>query len=113
VIHSVRRPGFRYLGFEPTGTHYVPCTYGCTGISYNRDKVLSPVDSWQILFDETYSKRILMLDDMRECFGLAFRLDGHSLADRDEAQLAVALARLRRRKPMVLATTPTLPARPS
>ncbi len=95
-------PRFRHMPFEPTGTRYVPYAYGCAGISYNSAEVAGPVDSWQILFDERFRGRILMLDDMRECLGLALRLQGHSLANRDPAELAGATQLLRAQRPLVL-----------
>ena len=95
-------PRFRTLSFDPTGTYYVPYTYGFTGLSYNTAKVSGVVDSWKILLDETYKGRILMTDDMRECFGFAFRLQGHSLDNHNLEELAQALELLRRQKPLVL-----------
>ena len=93
---------FTRMEFDPTGEYYIPYTYGCTGLLYNRELTQPPVDSWRVLWDERYKGRILMLDDMRECFGLAFRLLGGSLTDRDPRMLQDALALLRKQKPLVL-----------
>ncbi|MEI6807550.1 MAG: extracellular solute-binding protein [bacterium] len=93
---------FRKLTFDPTGTYYIPYTYGCVGISYNAQKVASPVDSWRVMMDEQYKGRILMADDMRECFAFGFRLSGHTLKDKNPDELREALALLRKQKPLLL-----------
>jgi spermidine/putrescine transport system permease protein len=92
---------FRRMPFEPTGDYYVPYTYGCTGISYNSKKVSEPVESWTVLLNSKYKDRILMLDDVRECFGLAFRLQGHSLTDKKPDELRQALSLLEKQRPLV------------
>lgn len=95
-------PRFRKLSFDPTGSYYVPYTYGCAGISYNSEKIKIPVDSWRVMLDETYKGRILMADDMRECFAFGFRMGGHSLKDKKPDELREALALLRKQKPLLL-----------
>lgn len=92
---------FRKMPFDPTGDYYVPYTYGCAGISYNSNKVREPVDSWRTLLNEKYRDRILMLDDVRECFGFAFRLQGHSLKDKNPDELKQALSLLEKQRPLV------------
>src|SRR5262249_26312450 len=48
-----------------------------------------------------HAGRILMLDDMREAFAAALKLDGRSLNDRDPAALRRAAARLKEQKRLV------------
>jgi spermidine/putrescine-binding protein len=87
--------------FDPGNRCSLPYLWGTTGIGYDRRKVAAPVDSWQALFDPRYAGRILMLDDMREAFGAALRLDGRPLNERDPAALRRAAARLAAQKPLV------------
>jgi spermidine/putrescine-binding protein len=87
--------------FDPGNRCSLPYLWGTTGIGYDRRKVAAPVDSWQALFDPRHAGRILMLDDMREAFGAALRLDGRPLNERDPAALRRAAARLAAQKPLV------------
>ncbi len=89
--------------FDPGNRYSLPYLYGTTGIGYNREKVPEPVDSWDVLFDPRFGGRILMLDDMREAFAVALRLDGQSGNDRDPAALRRATERLKAQKPLVKA----------
>jgi spermidine/putrescine-binding protein len=73
--------------FDPGNRFSVPYLWGTTGIGYDKTKVHGAVDSWAALFDARYGGRILMLDDMREAFGAALKLDGRSLNERDPAAL--------------------------
>ena len=72
-------PRFLNKKFDPNNEYSVPYFWGTTGIGYNKKNVTEPVDSWGILFNEKYNGRVLMLDDMRECFAVALKYRGHSL----------------------------------
>jgi spermidine/putrescine-binding protein len=93
-------PHFLDRGYD-RGNHYtLPYLWGTTGIGYDRKK-LGNVDSVEALFDPRHKGRILMLDDMREVFGVALRRMGHSINERDPAVLATAAAMLEAQKPLV------------
>ena len=94
-------PRFRNLPYDPAGQYYIPYAYGLSGMIYNSDKIPGPVDSWRILWDERHRGKILMFDDMLECFHLAHRLLGFRLEDRDTAHLDAALALLQRQRPLL------------
>ncbi len=94
-------PRFLDRKFDPGNRCSLPYLWGTTGIGYDRLKVAAPVDSWQALFDPRHAGRVLMLDDMREAFGAALRLDGRPLNERDPAALRRAAARLAAQKPLV------------
>ena len=103
-----RLPGFANLEprlldrvFDPGNRVSLPYLWGTTGIGYDRRKVTEPVDSWQALFDPRHAGRILMLDDLREAFGAALKLDGRSINERDPAALRRAAARLQEQKRLV------------
>ena len=59
----------------------LPYFWGTTGLGYNKAAAGGPVDSWEALFDPKNKGRILMLDDMREAFGVALKSMGQSLND--------------------------------
>lgn len=94
-------PRFRNLSFDPEGRHYLPYTIGLTGISYNRERITEPVDSWNIFWDERLRGRILMFSDMLECFHLAHRMLGYRMDDRNTAELDEALELLRQQRPLL------------
>ena len=102
-IPNVRHvdPRFRHFSYDPSGEHYLPYSYGLTGLIYNSEQIEGPVDSWRILWDERHRGRILMFDDMLECFHLAHRLLGFRLEDRDEGHLDAALALLQQQRPLL------------
>ena len=87
--------------FDPQNAHTVPYFWGTTGIGYNKEKIPGGVDSWAVLYDEQYKGRILMLDDMRECFITALKLLGYSINETDPAKLAEAAALLKKQKSLV------------
>ena len=81
-------PQFLNRAFDPGNRHSVPYIWGTTGIGYRKDVVPQPLESWRILWDDRYRNRIVMLDDMRENFGAALKLMGHSINSQntDEVQ---------------------------
>ncbi|MDP9122491.1 MAG: spermidine/putrescine ABC transporter substrate-binding protein, partial [Acidobacteriota bacterium] len=87
--------------YDPGNRHSIPYLWGTTGLGYDKTKVQPPPDSWQALFDPRYAGRILMLDDVREAFGAALRLDGRSLNERDPEALRRAARRLKDQKRLV------------
>ena len=94
-------PKFLDQKFDPKNEHTVPYFWGTTGLGYNKQKLPGVVDSWAVLFDEQYKGRILMLDDMRECFVAALKLLGYSLNETDPAKLAQAAELLKKQKSLV------------
>ncbi|HET7082137.1 MAG TPA: extracellular solute-binding protein [Candidatus Limnocylindria bacterium] len=53
---------FKEMGQIDGKQYYLPWDWGFTSILYNTDEVAS-VDSWDVLFDETYAGHISMWDD--------------------------------------------------
>ncbi len=93
-------PRFLDKPFDPGNRYSVPYLWGTTGLGYDRKK-LGPVDSWSALFDARHQGRVLMLDDVREVFGVALRTMGRSINERDPAVLAEAAELLKKQKPLV------------
>jgi spermidine/putrescine-binding protein len=107
-LDRARIPNFSHLEttfldqkFDPQNEHTAPYFWGTTGLGYNKQKIPGAVDSWSVLFDEQYKGRILMLDDMRECFVVALKLLGYSLNETDPAKLAQAAELLKKQKALV------------
>ena len=92
---------FRNLPFDPGNTHSVPYLWGTTGFAYNKEKVGVALENWAALFDERWKGRILMLDDMRECFAAALKCRGLSLNSTNAVDLTAARDLLLKQKALV------------
>ncbi|PYP88599.1 MAG: hypothetical protein DMF61_05275 [Blastocatellia bacterium AA13] len=96
-------PALVGLPYDPSNEYSIPYLWGTTGIGYRKDKVLEPVVGWESLWDVRYSDRIAMLDDMRENFSAALKMESKSLNSIDEDEIAGAAALLARQKSLVRA----------
>jgi len=96
-------PQFLNRAFDPGNRYSVPYIWGTTGIGYRKDFVPQPLESWRILWDDRYRNRIVMLDDMRENFGAALKLTGHSINSRNPDEIRRAQRLLEQQKPLLQA----------
>ena len=94
-------PRFLNKKFDPENKYSLPYFWGTTGLGYNKQQIKDPVDSWQVLFDPKNKGRILMLDDMRECFAVALKSMGKSLNNTEPATMKQAGALLTKQKALV------------
>ena len=94
-------PAFLNQTFDPGNQVSIPYLWGTTGLGYNKKIITTPVDSWDILFDPKYTGRILMLDDMRECFVVALKRMGKSVNETDPAVLRQAADMLKKQHALV------------
>ncbi|MCL2707741.1 MAG: extracellular solute-binding protein, partial [Defluviitaleaceae bacterium] len=81
----------------------VPYMWGTLGILYNTTMVDEEVDSWDILWDEKYSKRIFMYDSLRDSIGVALSRLGFSVNTLDASELEAAKKSLILQRPLVRA----------
>ena len=89
--------------FDPGNKYSVPYCVGTVGILYNKTMVKEPVDSWDILWDDTYRDNILMQDSVRDAFAVALKRNGHSLNSMVVDELIQAKDDLISQKPLVQA----------
>jgi len=89
--------------FDPGNKYSVPYCWGTVGILYNKTMVDEPIDSWAAIFDEKYAGEILMMDSVRDAFGVALKYLGYSLNSTNEAELEEAKALLQKQYPLVQA----------
>jgi spermidine/putrescine-binding protein len=89
--------------FDPDNKYSVPYCWGTLGILYNKTMVDGPIDSWSAIFDEKYSGNILMIDSVRDAFGIALSYLGYDLNSTDEAELEQAKLLLSSQYPLVQA----------
>ena len=89
--------------FDPGNKYSVPYCWGTLGILYNKTLVEEPIDSWGALFDEKYSGNLLMIDSVRDAFGIALAYLGYEVNTTNEAELEEAKALLQKQYPLVQA----------
>jgi len=89
---------FMNASFDPGNKHSLPYLWGTTGIGYNKQKIVEPIDSWQALFDERYQGQVLMLNDPRECLAVPLWLMGKPLNTTNPDDLKAAADMLKRQK---------------
>lgn len=90
--------------YDPTNEYSVPYTWGCTAIFYDSTQV-DPADidesSWDLLWNEKYSGKILMFNNQRDAFGVAEARLGYSLNTENEEELEAAYQELVKQSPLV------------
>ncbi|MBD0267375.1 MAG: spermidine/putrescine ABC transporter substrate-binding protein, partial [Cyanobacteria bacterium Co-bin8] len=91
--------------YDPGNAHSVPYSWGTTGLLYNRELVTGSVEDWSYLWDnkESLSRRITLLDDVRETMGAVLKSLGYSYNSTDPQQLEEAYQRLLEIKPHLAA----------
>lgn len=89
--------------FDPGNKYSVPYCWGTVGILYNKTKIDEPIDSWSAIFDEKYSGNILMIDSVRDAFGIALTYLGYDLNSTNEVELDEAKVLLQDQYPLVQA----------
>ena len=95
-------PAYRGMAHDPQDTYSIPYTWGCTGIIYNTKYVdEADVGSWDLLWNEKYSGKILMFDNPRDAFGVAEFYLGYDLNTTDEQELQACADLLKKQKPLV------------
>ena len=89
--------------YDPTNEYSVPYMWGTVGILYNTTMVETPLDSWDILWDEKYDDQIIMLNSQRDSLAVALKRLGYSMNTRDVGELEEARDELILQKPLVYA----------
>ena len=94
---------FRNLEYDTENKYSVPYTWGVVGLFYNTDFVTETPTSWNVLWDEKYSGKILMFDNQRDAFAIAASILGFSLNSTNEDELMEEASLLKEQKPLVQA----------
>lgn len=89
--------------YDRENRYSVPYMFGILGIIYNSTLVREGEDmeTWDVLWNETYSHDILMFDNSRDAIGIALKKLGYSYNTGDEAQITAAVDELIRQKPLL------------
>ena len=94
---------FRNPSFDPENQYSVPYTWGTVGILYNT-KYVSEEDvaaGWDLLWNEKYAGKILMIDNPRDAFGIAQYMLGYDVNTTDKAALQACADKLAQQRPLV------------
>ena len=95
-------PEFRNNDFDPENKYSVPYTWGTVGILYNTKYVdEADVTGWELLWNEKYTDKILMIDNSRDAFGIAQYLLGYDVNTTDKDELQACAAKLAEQKPVL------------
>ena len=93
---------YKNTSFDPENKYSVPYTWGTVGVIYNT-KYVDEADtgSWDLLWNEKYSGKILMFDNPRDAFAIAQFLLGIDINTEDADELRSASYKLIEQKPLV------------
>lgn len=90
--------------FDPDAAYSMPYFYGTLGILYNTTMITEEeVQTWNVLWDETYKDSIIMQNSVRDTFVPPLRLLEYDINTEDFTQLDEAVQLLIKQKPIVYA----------
>ncbi len=93
---------FKNPGYDPENRYSVPYTWGTVGILYNKKYVdEADVTGWELLWNEKYAGKTLMIDNARDAFGIAQYLLGYDVNTTDVNQLQACADKLAQQKPVL------------
>jgi len=75
---------------DPQNKYSLPYIFGVTGMSYNEALVPEGITRWSDLWDEKYQQQVMLIDDIRDVFGMALKLNGYSINSKNENEIAQA-----------------------
>lgn len=95
-------PFFTNQAYDPQSTYSVPFVWGITGIFINKDFYSeTDVSDWRDLFDKKYLNQLMLLDEAREVFSMAFLMLGYSINDRNPDHIQKAYFKIKELMPNV------------
>ena len=93
---------FKNPDYDPENKYSVPYTWGTLGILYNTKYVdEADVTGWELMWNEKYAGKILMIDNSRDAFGIAQYLLGYDVNTTDPAELQACADKLAEQRPLV------------
>ena len=78
--YSYIMDSFKHPVYDPEDKYSVPYLWGTFGIIYNTKEVdKKDTESWDILWNEKYTGKILLLDSVRDTMGISLKRLGYSM----------------------------------
>ena len=107
-------PNFGYISeafkgdncyYDPGNMYSVPYTYGMVGVIYNSNMVdeSDVTGSWDLLWNENYTRKILQINNPRDAFGIAMYKLGIDPNTNKKEDWDLALEELKKQKPLLQA----------
>jgi spermidine/putrescine transport system substrate-binding protein len=88
--------------YDMGNKYSIPYLWGTTGIGINTANIKQEkIVSWGDLWHKQWRGKLLLVDDMREVFHMALKLNGHSINTTDATQINLAYQKLWRLMPNV------------
>jgi spermidine/putrescine transport system substrate-binding protein len=83
---------FSNPSYDNNNNFSIPFSWGTTGLIYNSKKLTPPPEDWRYLWQnkEKLSKRMTLLNDVREVMGATLRMLGYSYNSQDQEQIKQA-----------------------
>ncbi len=81
---------FQTVSFDPGNVTSIPYLWGTTGMAYNDECVTTPITSWKAMWDEQYSGRIYMLDNMLAAYIAGLQVNGFHANTTNPDEIAAA-----------------------
>ncbi len=93
---------FKNPAYDPENKYSVPYTWGTLGILYNTKYVdEADITGWELLWNEKYAGKILMINNSRDAFGIAQYALGYDVNTTDAQQLQNCADLLAQQRPLV------------
>lgn len=83
-------PSLLGLAHDPKNDYSLPYIWGATGISYNESLVDEPITSWKQLWNSKYKQQVMLIDDIRDVFGMALKMNGYSVNSTNPQEIETA-----------------------
>jgi len=100
-------PRFLNPEYDPGNQHSLPMSWGTTGLIYNSRKLKEAPEDWSYLWEhqQPLSKRMSLLNDIREVMGATLRMLGYSYNSTNPQEIKEAYEKLRELKPSIASFT--------
>lgn len=100
-------PQFLNPEYDPGNLHSVPISWGTTGLIYNTQKLKPAPTDWSYLWEnqQQLTRRMSMLNDVREVMGAVLKMLGYSYNSRNSQQIQQAYEKLAVLKPHLASFT--------
>lgn len=93
--------------YDPGNRYSVPFAWGTTGLIYNSEQINDSIEDWDYLWNnqKKLSKRVTLLNDLREVMGASLRMLGYSLNTTNPDEVKKAYEKLAQLKPNLASFT--------
>lgn len=100
-------PKFQDPIYDRNNLHSIPLSWGTTGLIYNTQKLQPPPQDWGYLWEykQQLSKRMTLLNDVREVMGATLKLLGYSYNSNNSQEIEKAYNKLTELKPNLASFT--------